>query len=77
MSRTAKRPRGGYSENASTHMGLLGTSLNGSFSRLYELWVLFSSLTCTSVNLLFDFGKLAGNVSGVTIRDRRVSVGPC
>ena len=24
MSRTAKRPRGGKSENASTHMGLLG-----------------------------------------------------
>merc|ERR1719283_67628 len=27
MSRTAKRPRGGYSEKASTHIGLLGTSL--------------------------------------------------
>ena len=27
MSRTAKRPRGGKSEKASTHMGLLGTSL--------------------------------------------------
>merc|ERR1719383_338120 len=27
MSRTAKRPRGGNSENASTHMGLLGISL--------------------------------------------------
>merc|ERR1719322_539018 len=26
MSRTAKRPRGGKSENASTHMGLLGTN---------------------------------------------------
>merc|ERR1712224_912449 len=27
MSRTAKRPRGGNSENASTHIGLLGRSL--------------------------------------------------
>ncbi len=27
MSRTAKRPRGGYSEYDSTHIGLLGTSL--------------------------------------------------
>merc|ERR1711911_166869 len=27
MSLTAKRPRGGYSEKASTHMGLLGISL--------------------------------------------------
>lgn len=27
MSRTAKRPRGGKSTKASTHMGLLGTSL--------------------------------------------------
>ena len=27
MSLTAKRPRGGKSEKASTHMGLLGTSL--------------------------------------------------
>merc|ERR1719211_970850 len=26
MSRTAKRPRGGKSENASTHIGLLGTN---------------------------------------------------
>ena len=26
MSRTAKRPRGGKSEKASTHMGLLGTN---------------------------------------------------
>merc|ERR1712240_16626 len=27
MSRTANLPRGGYSEKASTHIGLLGTSL--------------------------------------------------
>ncbi len=36
---------------------------------------IFNMLTGTSVNLLLDLGKLAGNVGGVTIQDGRVTIG--
>mmetsp|Transcript_22696 Transcript_22696/g.47894 ORF Transcript_22696/g.47894 Transcript_22696/m.47894 type:complete len:212 (-) Transcript_22696:795-1430(-) len=59
MSRTAKRPRGGYSLNPSTHIGLEGTSLTSPASPFFKNLGLSSSflperlsiLTWSSLNL--------------------------
>jgi len=44
-------------------------------SRLEELGVVFDLLSGTAVNLLLEFGELAGDVGGVTIEDWSVSGG--
>jgi len=65
--------------------GEVGESLNAhglgwvqfndaSITRLDELGVGLGGLTGTTIDLLLDFVELAGNVSGVTIQDWRVTV---
>jgi len=65
--------------------GEVGESLNAhglgwvqfndtSITRLDELGVSLGGLTGTTIDLLLDFVELAGNVSGVTIQDWRVTV---
>lgn len=46
---------------------------NGSISRLQGFGVVLQLLSRTTVNLLLQLGKLAGNVSGVAVNDRRVA----
>lgn len=65
--------RGVVGESLDTH-GLGGNHLdNGGITRLDELGGVFDSLTGTSVNLLANLGKLAGNVGGVAIEDGSVT----
>uniref|UniRef100_A0A1L8EJ06 Uncharacterized protein n=2 Tax=Haematobia irritans TaxID=7368 RepID=A0A1L8EJ06_HAEIR len=47
---------------------------DGGITRLDEFGVFFGGLTGTTINLLFDFGEFASNVSGVTIQDGSVTV---
>merc|ERR1711971_1281810 len=74
MSRTAKRPRGGKSEKASTHMGLEGSR------RTIPASPDLINLGAASVVLpvrrstFSRISELAGNVSGVAIQDGRVSI---
>jgi len=46
---------------------------NGSITRLDKLGLLLDGLTRTTINLLFDTGELAGNVSSVAIQHGGVS----
>lgn len=48
---------------------------DGGITRLDRFRVLFSRLARTTIDLLLDFGKLASNVSSVTIQHWSVSVG--
>lgn len=65
--------RGVVGESLDTHR-LGGNHLdNGGITRLDELGGVFDSLTGTSVNLLANLGKLAGNVGGVAIEDGSVT----
>merc|ERR1719282_792878 len=66
MSRTAKRPKGGKSEKASTH--------NGGITGLDGFGVGLGGLTGTPVNLLLDLLELASDVSSVAIQNGTVSV---
>jgi len=71
-SETSKRGEVGESLNAH---GLRWDQLNdASITGLQELGVLFGCLTGTTINLLLDLVKLAGDVSGVAIQDWRVTV---
>merc|ERR1711909_42908 len=74
MSRTAKRPRGAYSVKASTHIGLEGTSFTMAESPDLTHFGVFKGLSGTTIDLLEDLLELAGNVGGVAIQNRRVSV---
>ena len=47
---------------------------DSSITGLDLLWEVFKFLTGTSVNLFLKFFELAGDVSGVAIHDRRISV---
>ena len=40
-----------------------------------ELRVVFSRLASTTVNLLLNLGKLAGNVGSVAVKDRDITIG--
>lgn len=48
---------------------------DGGIARLDRFRVLFGRLARTTIDLLLDLGELAGNVSGVAIQHRGVSVG--
>ena len=41
---------------------------HGSMSRFNNLWAYFQDFACTTVNLLQEFSKLAGDVCGVAIQ---------
>ncbi len=70
MSRTAKRPRGGYCWKDSTHMGLVGDHVDeGGVTGLDELGVVLDGLAGSAVDLLGDLVELAGNVGGVAVED--------
>merc|ERR1711997_286919 len=62
------------SEGLDTH-GLAGGQLDNSrVTRFDELGVVLNGLTGTTVNLLLDLSKLAGDVGGVTVQDWAVTV---
>merc|ERR1712117_797029 len=66
--------RGEVREGFDAH-GLGGDQLdNAGVSRLDELGLVLGGLTGTTIDLLQDLLELAGNVSGVAIQDRGVSV---
>ena len=72
-SKTSKR--GEISKGLDTH-GLGGLKIdNAGISSLDKLGVFLKDLSGTTVHLLLDVSKLAGNVGRVAIQHRRVSVG--
>ena len=48
---------------------------DGGITRLHEFGVLFGGLAGTTIDLLLDFGELAGNMSGVAIQHGGIAVG--
>merc|ERR1711911_195708 len=75
MSLTANRPKGGKSENDSTHMGLDGTRvIKSGVTGLDEFGVFFSSFAGTAIAFLLDFGELTCDVGSMAIEHWGVTV---
>ena len=70
MSRTAKWPRGGWSEKLSMHMGLPGTISTMAASRFQKLWAISRLFLRTTINLLLQLSECASNMSCVTTQNR-------
>merc|ERR1719233_1373624 len=75
MSLTAKRPRGGNSEESFYAHGLGRNQFdNGGISRFDRFGIGFGGLSGTTIDLFLDLVEFASNVSSVAIQDWRVSV---